>query len=76
MYEVNLFARWLKQEYLFYQGNALVAKTRFIQMGIFEVKSTVVNDKARPQTFVTVKGLEYLRKRVPHDILIENRLVG
>lgn len=72
----NLFSRWLKQDYLFYQGSALVAKARYIQMGLFEVKSTIIDDKARPRTYVMVKGLEYLRKKVPHDILIENRLAS
>ena len=37
----------------------------------FEVKSTIVDDKARPRTYVTPKGLEYLRERVPDEILIE-----
>lgn len=70
----NLFSRWLKQDFLFYQGSALVAKARYIQMGIFEVKTTIIDDKARPRTFITPKGIEYLRQRVPNDILIENRI--
>jgi len=66
----NLFIRWLKSEFLFYQGNALVARVRYSQMRIFEVISTIIDDKARPRTYVTPKGLEYLRKRVPAEILI------
>jgi len=64
----NLFCRWLKQDYLFYQVSSLVPRVRYIQMGIFEVKSTIVEDKARPQTFITPKGLEYLAARVPEHI--------
>lgn len=67
----NKFIQWLKSKYLFYQGGNLVARVRYIQMGIFEVKSTIVDDKARPRTYVTPKGLEYLRERVPDEILIE-----
>jgi phage antirepressor YoqD-like protein len=66
----NLFIRWLKQDHLFYQGAALVARIQYIQRGYFEVKTKIIDDKARPETFVTPKGLEYLRGRVPHDLLI------
>ncbi|WP_164882405.1 phage antirepressor KilAC domain-containing protein [Paenirhodobacter populi] len=66
----NLFIRWLKQDYLFYQGNALVARVQYIQRGYFEVKTKIVDDKARPETFVTPKGLDYLRDKVPVKLLI------
>lgn len=66
----NLFIRWLKQEYLFYQGNALVARVQYIQRGYFEVKTKIVDDKARPETFVTPKGLDHLRGKVPAELLI------
>lgn len=61
----NKFITWLKQDYVFYQGSALVPRVRFIQMGIFEVKSTIVDDKARPKAFITPKGLTYFASRVP-----------
>jgi anti-repressor protein len=64
----NLFVRWLKANYLFYQGGNLVAKVQFIQNGVFEVKTTLVDDKARPQTYITPKGLKYLEARVPDHI--------
>lgn len=67
----NLFTRWLKENYLFYQGNNLVARVQYIQMGIFEVKMTIVDDKARAQTYVTPKGVEYLSKRVPDSIRLK-----
>lgn len=70
----NLFARWLKQDYLFYQGTALVPRVRFLQMGIFEVKSEIVDDKARPRTFVTTKGIEYLSSRVPAEVKLAGRV--
>lgn len=64
----NLFIRWLKEHYLFYQGGNLVARVQFIQMGVFEVKTTLVDDKVRPQAFITPKGLKYLNERVPDDL--------
>ena len=64
----NLFIRWLKEHYLFYQGGNLVARVQFIQMGIFEVKTTLVDDKVRPQAFITPKGLKYLNERAPDDL--------
>lgn len=60
----NKFIGWLKSEYLFYQGGALVPKVLFRQMGIFEVKATVVDDKARYQTYVTPKGIQYLARKL------------
>lgn len=66
----NLFIRWLKQDYLFYQGTSLVPRVQFMQRGYFEVKTTIVEDKARPTTFVTPKGLGYLRKQMPTDVVI------
>lgn len=68
----NLYIRWLKSDYLFYQGSALVPRIRFIQMGVFEVKNTIIDDKVRPKTFVTPKGLKYLADRVPDEIKISN----
>lgn len=61
----NKFTAWLKKDYLFYQGTALVPRVRFIQMGVFEVKSEIVDEKARYRTFVTAKGLSYLSQRLP-----------
>lgn len=66
----NLFIRWLKQKYLFYQGNALIARVEYRERGFFEIKSTIVDDKTRPATFVTPKGLDYLRQKLPNELLI------
>lgn len=60
----NKFVQRLKEEYLFYQGGSLVAKARYIQMGIFEIITTVVDDKIRPRTFITPKGLQYFAKKL------------
>ena len=54
----NMFIRWLKQTYLFYQGTALVARAAYRERELFEVKSTIVDEKARLSTFVTPKGLD------------------
>lgn len=64
----NKFIQWLKQEFLFYQGAALVARVAYIQRGYFEVITKIVDDKARPRVFITPKGLDWLRKRLPDDI--------
>lgn len=64
----NLFTRWLKEKFMFYQGAALVPRVQYIQMSIFEVKSEIVEDKARPRSYITPKGLEYLSTRVPPHI--------
>lgn len=66
----NLFVRWLKQKYMFYQGTALVPRVQYIQAGIFEVKSEIVDDKARPRSYITARGLEYFATRIPSEIKI------
>ncbi|MEO9537198.1 MAG: BRO family protein [Parasphingorhabdus sp.] len=66
----NLFIRWLKQSYLFYQGQALVPRVQYTQRGLFEVKTAIVDDKARPTTYITPKGLDYFRDKLPDDLLI------
>lgn len=65
----NKFIGWLKAGFLFYQGSALVPKVQYREMGVFEVKATIVDDKARYQTFVTPKGLQYLSKKLGLDRL-------
>ncbi|MFC4624233.1 antA/AntB antirepressor family protein [Daeguia caeni] len=64
----NLFIRFLKEKYMFYQGTALVPRVQYIQMGLFEVKNEIVDDKARPRSYMTPKGLEYFSKRLPEHI--------
>jgi anti-repressor protein len=59
----NKFIGKLKQEHLFYQGTALVPRVQFTKQGLFEVKTEIVNDKARPQTFMTPKGVQYFAKK-------------
>ena len=65
----NKFVGWLKQGFLFYQGSALVPKVQYREMGVFEVKATIVDDKARYQTYVTPKGIQYLSKKLGSDQL-------
>ncbi|GGE85565.1 Rha family transcriptional regulator [Niveispirillum cyanobacteriorum] len=68
----NKFVSWLKQGYLFYQGSALVPKAQFRDLGLFEVKATLVDDKARHQTYVTPRGITYFAKKLgvapPEDL--------
>ena len=60
----NKFIQGLKGQYLFYQGTALVAKVKYTEQGLFEVKATIVEDKARMQTYVTPKGIQYFAKKL------------
>ncbi len=58
----NLFIDSLKNNYLFYQGNALVPYQRYRDQGLFVVKSNIVDNQARYQTYITPKGLKYFAK--------------
>jgi len=60
----NKFIAWLKQTYLFHQGSALVPRSPYLRMGRFVVKATMVEDKARHQTFVTPKGVQYFARQL------------
>jgi len=64
----NLFINTLKNGYLFYQGSALVPYQRYMTQGLFVVKSSIVDNIARYQTYITPKGLEYFanKKDVKH----------
>lgn len=64
----NKFIGWLKQEHLFYQGGCLVPRVEFRQKGIFEVKATMVDDKARYQTYVTPKGVQYFARKLSRSV--------
>ncbi len=55
----NLFIDSLKNQYLFYQGNALVPRQKYRDQGLFTVKSNIIDNKARYQTYITPKGLRY-----------------
>lgn len=68
----NMFIQWLKTKYLFYQGSALVPYVQFRHLGIFDVKTTVVDEKKREQTYITPKGLAYLNARVPANVRLNS----
>ncbi|WP_332116083.1 phage antirepressor [Azorhizobium caulinodans] len=59
----NKFIQELKREHLFYQGGSLVPRVQYRQAGLFEVKVDIIDDKARPQTFITPKGLQHFAKK-------------
>lgn len=69
----NLFVRWLKTKFVFYQGSALVPYVQYRQQGIFETKSELWEGKARLRTYVTAKGLDYLAAKLPVEIKIGGR---
>jgi anti-repressor protein len=65
----NKFIQWLKGEgkYLFHQGGghgALVPYVQHIHRGLFEVKTTIVDGKAYPQTYITPKGIQYFAEKL------------
>lgn len=75
----NKFVSWLKLEYLFYQGAALMPYVKYKPLGIFEVKSTLVEDKARSQTYITPKGIKYFADKLgvrPPVAMIQSELPG
>ncbi|HEY4546654.1 MAG TPA: phage antirepressor [Pedomonas sp.] len=63
-YGANRFVAYLKQGYMFYQGSALLPKARYRALGLFEVKSTLVEDKARLRSYMTPKGVLYFAKQL------------
>ena len=67
----NLFIDSLKNTYLFYQGSALVPYQRFLEQGLFQIKSTIVDNKVRYQSFITTKGLEYFAKQSYFNISLD-----
>ena len=66
----NKFIQSLKGEYLFYQGTTLVAKAQYVSRGLFEVKATMVDDKARMQTCLTSKGVQYFAEKLGANLAI------
>lgn len=60
----NKFIQTLKREHLFYQGGDLVPYVKYRQQGLFEVKVEVHNDRARSQTYLTPKGLQYFADKL------------
>lgn len=70
------FIQWLKSGFLFYQGGALCPRAQYRDMGVFEVKATMVDDKARYQTFVTIRGIEYLAKRLGIGTIETSAMIG
>jgi anti-repressor protein len=61
----NKFVSFLKRGYLFYQGGSLIPKVQFREAGLFEVKPYMDDQgKARYQTYVTAKGIEYFARKL------------
>jgi anti-repressor protein len=65
----NKFVQWLKGEgkYLFHQGGghgALVPYVQHTHRGLFEVKTTIVDGKAYPQTYITPKGIQHFAEKL------------
>ncbi len=58
-YYPNLFIDSLKNHYLFYQNKVLVPYQRYRTQGLFVVKSNIIDNQARCQTYITPKGLKY-----------------
>ena len=58
----NLFINSLKNTYLFYQGTALVPYQKYLEQGLFEVKSTIIENRVCYQSYITPKGLEHFAK--------------
>jgi len=71
----NKFCGWLRDGgYLFYQGGVLTSYTKWQDQGLFIIKNIIGTDGvARPQNFVTAKGIAYFATRVPDSIRLKSR---
>ncbi|MGE4072162.1 MAG: phage antirepressor KilAC domain-containing protein [Lysobacterales bacterium] len=59
------FTNWLRSEgYLFHEGGALVPRAVHRGRGYFIVKTRLVDNVARPQTYITPKGLDYFARKI------------
>lgn len=87
LYHTNMVAKQLKigrntmlsylreKDILFYQDNSNVPYQRFMNQKLFAVVETPCADgKYRPVTYVTKKGLEYIRKLLRKDGFYNNDL--
>lgn len=73
----NLFVRWLKTAYLFYQGANLVPYVRYRQLGIFDVRQEIGPDgKIYLQTYITPRGLPFFNDRVPENVKVRPTTEG
>lgn len=60
----NKFIAWLRTWALFRQGGALVPYGKYVQQGMFEVRTVRINaDKVSVQTLITPKGLARIQTR-------------
>lgn len=88
LYHTNMVAKELKigrntmlsylrgKKVLFYQDNANVPYQRFMNQGLFSVvESPCADGKYRPVTYVTKKGLDYIRKLLRKDEYYGNEIV-
>lgn len=69
----NLFCAWLREGgYLFRQDGSLVPYVRWRAQGLFEVKNNICTSdgRARPQSYITPKGVQYFAKLVPDEIRV------
>ena len=69
----NLFINNLKNTYLFYQGSALVPYQRYREQGLFVVKSSIVDNIIRYQTYATPKGLEHFANKQDYAIFTKSK---
>ncbi|RCL04142.1 MAG: putative phage-encoded protein [Candidatus Tokpelaia sp. JSC189] len=68
----NLFIRWLKENYLFYQGRSLVSRVGYIEMGIFEIKSEREPTSLRKVLGISIKEYPILSacRELPNETKI------
>ncbi len=54
---------WLRETYLLHEGGALMPKAPFRKLDVFAIRTREVGGMILPQTYVTPRGLDYLRGR-------------
>ena len=59
---------------MFYKDKINIPYQRFMDQGLFKVKESMCSDgKMRPVTYATNKGLEYIRKKLREDGLLQSQ---
>ncbi|MEE7475897.1 phage antirepressor [Methylobacterium hispanicum] len=66
--------KWLREVYLFHEGGALMPRAQFRKMNVFEIRTREVGGIILPQTYVTPRGLEFLRRRWADKVATDARV--
>lgn len=64
----NKFVTWLRRDaYVYSRGGVVAPYIQYLHMGLFAMKVTMVDGRARQRTWITPKGLAYFAERYPRS---------